>query len=127
MNKKKVVGIWMDHSTAYVVATPDGSPTGDFSLIKKIDADHHKSDNYKNERVELSKEKLELKKFFKELANEINDESDIFIFGPGTAQEELRNYLHDVHSLNPKNIELASADHLSVNQIVAKVKSHFEG
>ena len=127
MNKKKVVGIWMDHSHAYVVATSDGSPTGDFSLIKKIEAEHHKSDNYKNERVELSKEKLELKKFFKEIANEINDESDIFIFGPGTAQEELRNYLTEAHHLNPRKIDLGTADHLTINQIIARVKSHFEG
>ncbi|MEP7323048.1 MAG: hypothetical protein ABI761_14080 [Saprospiraceae bacterium] len=127
MNKKKVVGIWMDHGHAYVVATQDGSATGDFSLIKKIESEHHRSENYKNEKVELSKSKLELKKFFKEIANEISDETDIFIFGPGTAQEELRNFLNDAHSLNPKKIELATADHITINQIIAKVKLHFEG
>jgi stalled ribosome rescue protein Dom34 len=127
MNKKKVVGIWMDHGHAYVVATQDGSPTGDFNLIKKISSEHHESEQYKNEKVELSKSKLELKKFFKEIEKELNDESDIFIFGPGTAQEELRNHLNESHLFRDKNIVLGSADHLQVNQIITKVKEHFEG
>lgn len=127
MHIKKAVGIWMDHSKAFVVATLDGSSTGEFNLIKKISTEHHESEQYKNEKVELSKSKLELKKFFKEIEKELNDESDIFIFGPGTAQEELKNHLNESHLFRDKNIVLGSSDHLHVNQIIARVKEHFEG
>ena len=127
MNNKKVVGMWMDHSKAFIIATADGSSTGEFSLIKKIEAGHHDSEHYKNEKVELSKDKLELKKFFTAIEHEINDESDIFIFGPGTAQEELRNHLNESHIFKTKNIVLGKADHLQVNEIISKVKEHFRG
>lgn len=122
----KVVGVWMDNKHALVVGTENRSKTGDFELIKKIECDDHEGENYKNEKVSLSREALENKKYYKEIAQEIDDCHSIYIFGPGKAQEQFKNVLEDMGQFKGKNIELGSSDKLSLNQIIDRVKAHFD-
>ena len=119
---KKVIGVWMDFQHAYVIGT-DGA---DYTVLKAIKRDGHEEDNYKNEKVELSKDKLELKKYFKAIADEIEQADVIFIFGPGKAQEEFKNALQDVQQFNAKDIVLGTSDKISSKQMVARVKEHFD-
>lgn len=119
---KKVLGVWMDFQHAYVIGT-DGA---DYATLKTIKREGHEEDDYKNERVELSKEKLELKKYFKAIADEIDQAHVLFIFGPGKAQEEFKNALQDVHQFNGKDIVLGTSDKISAKQMVARVKEHFD-
>ena len=124
---KKVVGVWMDFQHAFIISTDNRTTGADYAMLKKIERDGHEDDNYKNERVELSKDKSELKKYFKAIADEIDQDHSIFIFGPGKAQEEFKNALEDNQHFASKDIVLGTSDKISVNQMVAKVKDHFEG
>jgi hypothetical protein len=124
---KKVVGVWMDHQHAFIIGTDDRTRGGEYAIIKKINRDGHEGDVYKNEHVELVKEKHEVKKYFKALVAEINNDHEIYIFGPGKAQEEFKNTLEDINSFDSKEIVLGSSDKISTAQMVARVKEHFEG
>ena len=123
---KKVVGVWMDTRHAFIIGSSDRMTGGDYGVIKKIEREGHEEDNYKNERFELSKEKLELKKYFKALSDEIDEDDAVFIFGPGKAQEEFKNVLKENLKFKTKEIELGTSDKITTNQMLAKVKEHFE-
>jgi hypothetical protein len=124
---KSVVGIWMDQKHAIVISTPNRKPNGTYEMIKKIERGDHSNDVYKNESAELKKDTAETKKYHKAIIAEIDQADAIYIFGPGKAQEELKNVLSDMHQFKSKHIELGTSDKMSVNQMIARVRDHFDG
>lgn len=124
---KKVVGVCMDYQHAVVISTDSRKIGADFEKQKEIGRDGHEEEQYKNDRVELSKDKLELKRYFKAIADEIDQDDAIFIFGSGKAQEEFKNFLDDMHPFSSKEITLGTSDKINVKQMIAKTKDHFEG
>jgi stalled ribosome rescue protein Dom34 len=126
-NSKKVVGVWMDYKHAVIIAAEHFAASGNFSVLEKVVCDNHDDDVFKNEKVNQSKETQELKKYFKEIAGHIDEAASIYIFGPGKSQEQFKNFLEDYQNFKNKDIELGTSDKISENQMVAKVKEHFEG
>jgi NhaP-type Na+/H+ and K+/H+ antiporter len=124
---KKIIGVWLNNKNAFIISTADRKIGSEYSLLKKIDRENHDDEHYKNERFELAKEKQELKVFYKSISEEINSVDVIFIFGPGKAQEELKNVLKDIIKFKTKKIEMGTSDKISINQMITKVKEHFEG
>ena len=122
---KKIAGVWMDKKHAFIIGTADRNAEGDYAILKKIERELHDDEKYKNERFELAKEKLELKKYFKAISDEIEQDDVIFIFGPGKAQEELKNVLKDILKFKSKVIEIGTSDKISTNQMIARVKEYF--
>ncbi|MFM2393808.1 MAG: hypothetical protein RLZZ546_1790 [Bacteroidota bacterium] len=121
----KVVGVWMDQKNAHIISSPDKSANDDFEILSNVDCDDHDSDTFKNERVNLSKETQEQKKYFKEIASHIQDSDNIYLFGPGQVQEQFKRFLKDYQNFNKKDIKLGTADKISDNQMIACVKDFF--
>jgi stalled ribosome rescue protein Dom34 len=122
---KKVSGIWMDSKRAIIIASENRSNIGEFNVVATIDCDNHEDADYKNDRVEQSRESLENKKYFKAIATYVDEDDSIFIFGPGKAQEQFKNFLAEDQNFNPKDIELGTSDKISEAEMKAKVKVHF--
>jgi stalled ribosome rescue protein Dom34 len=117
----KSIAVWMDYQQACIL-----SSNGDeFEVNKTIDRDGHKDADYKNEHVEQSKETQELKKFFAAITSEIEDANEIFIFGPGKAQEQFKNVLKENHQFDDKKIELGSSDNINEHEMKKMAKAHF--
>ena len=125
-NSKKVAGVWMDSKHAFVIANEGFSADGEYDVVSKVNCDGHDDDNYKNDRVEQSKETAELKKYFKEIANHIDEVNEIYIFGPGKSQEQFKNFLKDNQNFDQKHIELGTSDKITENQMIAQVRNHFK-
>ena len=123
-HNRKVIGLWLDKNHGYLVRNPDKSNKGDFSDVHKVEAQHH-NEHGSSEHVHHHKEILETNKFFKELAHKIEDYDCIYITGPGKIQEEFHNYLREQKQFHNKLIELGTADHLTMEQMAAQVRSHF--
>jgi hypothetical protein len=123
---KKITGVWMDNKHAFIISTANRNTGSEYAMLKKIDRETHEDEKYKNERFELAKEKMELKKYFKALADEVEKDEVIFIFGPGKIQEEFKNVLKDNHLFKSKTIEIGSSAKLSINQMITRVMEHFE-
>lgn len=121
----KVSGVWMDKKHAFIISSSDKSPNGDFEILSEIKCDDHDDDNFKNEKVNQSKETHEQKKYFKEIASFIDDVQSIYIFGPGQAQEQFKNFLKDYQNFDEKEIKLGASDKISENQMIAKTKAFF--
>ena len=115
----------MDSRHAFVIANEGFSADGEYDVVSKVKCDGHEDDNHKNDRVEQSKESAELKKYFKELANHIDEVNEIYIFGPGKSQEQFKNFLKDNQNFDQKHIELGTSDKITENQMIAQVRNHF--
>jgi hypothetical protein len=51
---------------------------------------------------------------------------EIYLFGPGKSQEELRNFLHEDSHFKNKRVAVGSASHMTDHQMVAKVRDFFK-
>ena len=123
-NTKKVAGVWIDHKHAYIISTSDRKNEGTYEVIKKIEAEHH-TDKSSSESVHHNKENQELKGFYQQVSTQLEGDDALFIVGPGKAQEELKNFLQQKQNFKNKEIELGTADHLSMNEMIAKIRTHF--
>ncbi len=118
-DEKKCAGIWMDHREAIFITNENG----EFAIQEKI-----KSEAYhgrKGEHTSNNAKRNVDRKYHKDLSNHLMNYDDIYLFGPGTSQEELQNFLQqDLHFKN-KNITLGTASHITDPQMVAQVRDFF--
>lgn len=119
-NDKKPVGIWMDHSQAIVIDSEKGS----FEIAFKVKAHNH-SHSGGSEHTRNQAGHAATVKFYHELADSIQKYDEILLFGPGKAQEEMFNYLIHNKQFSGKKVHIDSADHLTDNQMVAKVRTFY--
>lgn len=124
--EKKVAGVWIDHDKAILIETPDQSNTGEFKQIKKIKSNLHGSFG-SSQNANTNKISKELHDFFRQVSQQLGGKDVVYVIGPGKAQEEFRNYVKKEGNLKSVTIELDTADaHISDNQMIAKVRSHFK-
>lgn len=123
-NGKSVAGVWIDHQHAYIISTPDRKNEGTYDVIEKIGAHHH-NDHGSSEKVHNNKETQTLHQLYKDVAKHVESMDALLIIGPGKAQEEFKNFLHENKHFHSKEIALDSANHLSMNEMIAKVRMHF--
>ncbi len=122
--ERKFAGVWLDHVSALVITQQDtGLP--EFSVKEKVHAHSHSSHGSSEHTMNHSSRALS-EKFYKEISARIEGFDDIYIFGPGKAQEELFNHLKDNKHFHGKNLSIDSAGNLTDNQVLAKVRDFFK-
>lgn len=123
MNTNKNLGIWMDHSTANLIALKG------LKSIKKIESDftHNKKEEalHKSEHLMHNKRQQMNESFFKEIAAEVLKYDHVLLFGPTGAKTELHNYLNKDLHFKDIQIDIASAEKMTENEQFAHVKMHF--
>lgn len=122
---KKLVGVWIDHKHAYIIGTPDRSNHGEYDVVKKLSAQHH-SDHSSSENAHHNKVAQEIHKLYEDVTHQLTGDDSIFITGPGTAQEELKNFLKQNQHFHNKEIQLGTSDHPTGNQMIAEIRNHFK-
>lgn len=125
MKKVKQIGIWMDHSNAYLLELLHG-------LIIQNDI----ASGFTNEEKEISLRKSEHfmhnkeqqlhSLYYKKISNKIRDYQEVVLFGPTDAKNELVNLLKTDHLFADKKIETIDADKMTENEMHAFVKDHFK-
>jgi stalled ribosome rescue protein Dom34 len=121
---KKVAGVWIDHEKAQVIRTTDKSNQGQYNVSEKIVNKHHK-DHGSSEKTHNNKTAQELHKYYEEITNHIQDYDSILIFGPGKAQEELKNFMHSNKHFSSKEIVVKSGERFTENEMIAFVRNNF--
>ncbi|MBN2174338.1 MAG: hypothetical protein JW731_09410 [Bacteroidales bacterium] len=124
MKSKKKLGIWMDHSTAHLMAlTNDIIVT---NIVVSQSESHEKIENLKlDESLMQNREQNQLADFFKSLIDVIKDYDEVLLFGPTDAKNELFNLLKEDRHFENIIIEVKPADKMTTNQEEAFVKDHF--
>lgn len=123
MTDKKVAGLWIDGRKAIVVTNHNAQEVTDFAVreVVKADVQHDNS----NENAAHNVEQTNRSKFYKEIEKLITNSTDLYITGPGTSQEELRNHLLETPQYKNLNIKLGTDSQLSEEQVLEEVKKHF--
>jgi hypothetical protein len=128
------VGLWIDHRKAVIVTIAERG-----EAIKQIDSDiekHVRSSGGSRSKTpygpqDVSAEDIRdrkflghLNKYFDEVMSSLHTADSILIFGPGEAKGELKKRLGK--KLKGVVITVDTADKMTVSQIAAKVREHFQ-
>lgn len=133
---ERQIGIWLNSTKAIMVNLNDGKES-----IKTIDSDIESRTRYPGEGKNYSRlgsmqvnpskrltnrKKHQMHHYFNEIIQNIGDASNVFIFGPSQTKDLFEKELKKHHLFDHKQIEIESSDRLTHNQLIAKVKDHFE-
>ncbi len=121
---KNVVGVWIDHKQAYIIGTQDRKNNGDYQVISHIKSKRH-SDHSSSEVAHHNKVAQEVGQMYEAVMGHLVSEDAIYICGPGSAQEELRNIMTVDHRFLKKEIVIGTSDHPTDNQRIAEIRDHF--
>ena len=124
MKTIKHLGIYMDHSSAYLIeltidttvasiVESQATQMDDASYLRKDEGLMHNIDQYQRSD------------FYKRLSNVMKDYDEIVLFGPTDAKNELHNLLKDDHHFDKIKIEVKPADKMTENQKKAYVRKYF--
>jgi hypothetical protein len=133
---KQQTGIWIDSSKAIVVSFTDGNES-----INEIKSDienavYHDHEGDKgtfmgthhigSERQFEERRKHQINDFLKEVVSHTKDSSELYIFGPADTKRLLKKKLEqDDVKREAKLIAMETADSMTTNQVVAKVKEFY--
>jgi stalled ribosome rescue protein Dom34 len=133
---KTKIGIWIDQSKAIIV-TLNGNEEHVKEVASSIN-DKYEDDfdgdkgsfkgqqHISNERKNEAKYDAKFKTYLKQVAAEIKQADLLYIFGPANTKNELSNLLtNDINQYKFEMNTVETADSMTLNQVVANVKSFF--
>jgi hypothetical protein len=124
METNKILGIWLDHSSANLIAL---NPKNDSHVItSKFTSDIKEEALNKSEKGMHNKRQQMQEAYYKEIGIEILKYDHVLLFGPTSAKTEPHNYLVQDSHFEDIEIDIASADKMTSNEKISFVKSHFE-
>ncbi|WP_294225978.1 hypothetical protein [Chryseobacterium sp. sg2396] len=123
MSEKKLAGIWMDKEKAIVVKNHDAQNAFKFFLCSPVKAEIQHGNS--SENAGNNAEQTNRVKYFKEIEHLLINSQEVLIIGPGTVQEEFKHYLEETPQFKNLKIQLDTAQQMSDEQVLEKVKEHF--
>ena len=122
---KKQLGIWMDHSFAFLLEL-----TNDTIVEKRVALGivlpEKEYDLNKNETLIHNKEQQQQSLYYKKLSDVIRNYQDVVLFGPTDAKNELLNLLKVDHLFENIKIEARHSDKMTVLQMHNFVREYFK-
>jgi hypothetical protein len=124
MNNIKQLGIWMDHSNAYLMEfTNDIIVHRIVSELAKNDAEFN---FYKGEKLIHKKEQHLQLSYYKKIGDFIKKYQDVILFGPTDAKNELLNLIKTDHLFEDIKIEVRNSDKMTEEQMRTFVRNYFK-
>jgi hypothetical protein len=124
MNNIRKLGIWMDHSNAYLMEL-----TNDITVQRVVSelANHETEFNfYKGEKLIHKKEQHLQLSYYKKIGEIIKKYQDVVLFGPTDAKNELLNQIKTDHLFEDIKIEVKNSDKMTEDQMQTFVKDYFK-
>lgn len=125
MNKLKNMGIWMDHSIAYLMELSDEKIIQN-SISSEFTHQDKEFSLSKNEKLMHNKEQHLQSVFYKKLSDHIKNYQDVVLFGPTDAKNELLNLIKNDHLFQNIKIEVKHSDKMTEHQMHSFVKEYFK-
>ena len=119
---KKQFGVWLDTHHATIVGR-ENLQSGDFVLLGHEKMDGQGSNS--SENASNNAERDLLHKLFKNITAHMQNVDQLYITGPGTAQEQFMKYLSETAQY--KNVEMKESTSIKMSDeaLIAHVTSHF--
>ena len=124
MNNIRKLGIWMDHSNAYLMELAN-----DIIVQRVVSelANHETEFNfYKGEKLIHKKEQHLQLSYYKKIGDVIKKYQDVVIFGPTNAKNELLNLIKTDHLFEGIKIEVKNSDKMTEDQMQNFVRDYFK-
>lgn len=133
---KKQTGIWIDTKEAIIVFI-NGKETSTKTISSQIEnriyhdnegeTGTFQGNQHVNQEKKFEERKNnQTKDYLSEIIDEIKDVEEIFIFGPAEMKTQLKTKLESNKQMAQKSISIETSDSMSLNQVVAKVKEHYQ-
>jgi len=133
--QKKNIGVWIDHRKAVAVSIKNGRQTlsiFDSELEKHVRVQggarspepYGPQDQTSEPRAE-ERYKQHLHRYYLKVLHHLKDADGIALFGPGEAKIEFKKEIAKYRGLASKIVGIETADKMTINQIVAKVKEYY--
>ncbi len=123
---KRRVGLWIDHKKTVIFSLTDEG-----AEIKRISSEFKENVRFSGGAQKESAEEhgdkrlnAQLNNYYDEVLSYIRHADSIFIFGPGEAKVELKKRLENME-LHGRIVGIETADKMTDNQIVVKVRQRF--
>ena len=124
MATAKQLGIWMDHSTAYL--TDLSTDPIETKIISSTFTHADKTISIgKGENLMHNKEQHRQTEYYKKIGESIKNYDEVLLFGPTDAKVELFNMLKTDHLFAKIKIEIKQTDKMSEYQQHVFIKEHF--
>jgi hypothetical protein len=124
MNNIRKLGIWMDHSNAYLMELAN-----DIIVQRVVSelANHETEFNfYKGEKLIHKKEQHLQLSYYKKIGDIIKKYQDVVLFGPTDAKNELLNQIKTDHLFEDIKIEVKNSDKMTEDQMKTFVRDYFK-
>jgi hypothetical protein len=125
MKNIRQLGIWMDHSNAYLMEF-----TNDSILTNRVVSEFSKQgaelNHYKGEKLIHKKEQHLQLDYYKKIGDIIKMYQEVVLFGPTDAKNELLNMVKTDHLFNEIKIEVENSDKMTESQMHTFVRDYFK-
>ena len=121
--QKRVAGVYLDSTKAVVIRPAPDYEEGDYIIQDKLEAEIHDRSGDKDSRNQAKQ--TDLLKYYKTVAALLMAYEEIYIFGPGNAQEQFQNHLKDDAQFKQKDFAIDSSEQMTEPQMIVKVRAHF--
>jgi stalled ribosome rescue protein Dom34 len=124
MKSIKKLGIWMDHSTAYLIEFSE-NPFEIETIESKFTHEEKVKSLAKGESFMHHKEQQLLSDYFKKIAKVILNYDKVLLFGPTNAKAELYNLLSEDNRFEKIKICIKETDKMDAHQRQNFINEHF--
>jgi len=125
MKNIKQLGIWMDHSNAFLMELKNDTIITN-SVVSEL-SDHESEFNfYKGEKLIHKKQQHLQLSYYKKLGDIIKKYQEVVLFGPTDAKNELINLLKTDHLFEDIKIEVINSDKMTEDQMQTFVREYFK-
>jgi len=121
--QKRVAGVYLDSTKAVVIRPAPDYEEGDYIVQDKLEADIHDRGGDKDSKNQAKQ--MDLLKYYKSVAALLLAYEELYIFGPGNAQEQFQNHLKDDAQFKQKEFSIDSSEQMTEPQMIVKVREHF--
>ncbi|MEZ7499308.1 hypothetical protein QO200_11225 [Flavobacterium sp. Arc3] len=133
---KKQTGIWIDSTKAIIVTLEDGKEAvseiqSDLENRVYHDKEGDKGSFFGGQHIDSQKsfderKKHQINNYFKDIISTVNESDELYIFGPAETKTKLQQKINDEKSTIASKLKsVETADSMTSNQIIAKVKKFY--
>ena len=123
MNNIRKLGIWMDHSNAYLMELTNDSILKN-RVVSEFSKQEAELDHYKGEKLIHKKEQHLQISYYKKIGDIIKNYQEVVLFGPTDAKNELLNQIKTDHLFEDIKIEVKNSDKMTEDQMQNFVREH---
>jgi hypothetical protein len=125
MKNTKQLGIWMDHSNAYLMELTNGTIVTNV-VESKFEQQDNGYDMKYHEKSYHNKEQQQQSDYYKKLRDFIRNYQEVVLFGPTDAKAELLNQLKGDHLFEKIKIEVHQSDQMNEKQRHDFLREYFK-